>query len=90
MRAYLESIILEQINRAEELKKKIHYPLKYPELSGLAERCTLILDEQINILRELKRELQSRENCDIRDIFREVRLCILEISLLEYYGIPPL
>ena len=90
MRAYLESIILEQINRAEELKKKIHYPLKYPELSGLAERCTLILDEQINILRELKRELQSRENCDIRDIFREVRLCIWEISLLEYYGIPPL
>jgi len=40
MKGYLESLIVEQMNRSLTLKKLIHYPLEYSELTGLAERCT--------------------------------------------------
>jgi len=90
MKDYLESLIVEQINRALALKKKIHYPLDYSELTGLAERCTSILDSQILVLKELQKELKNREENDLRDIFREMRVCTRATAWIEYYGIPAL
>jgi len=90
MKDYLESLVVEQINRALALKKLIHYPLEYSELSGLAERCTEILDSQVLMLKELQKELHNREENDLRDIFREMRVCARYISSVEYFGIPAL
>jgi hypothetical protein len=90
MKDYLEALIVEQINRALTLKKLICYPLKYSELAGLAERCTLILDGRIHFLRDLQKELENRAEDDLRDIFRDMRTCAREIAWVEYYGIPSL
>ncbi len=90
MKDYFESLIVEQVNRALVLKNLIHYPLKYPELTGLAQRSTSILDEQIETLNMLRAELRRREEDDIRDIFREVRRSGEFISAVEYYGISAL
>jgi hypothetical protein len=90
MKEYLESLIVEQINRALTLKELIQYPIQYPELTGLAERCTSILDNQIELLKELRAVLQRREENDIRDIFRDIRICARYISSVEYFGIPAL
>jgi hypothetical protein len=87
---YLEAIVVEQINRSLALKNFIRYPLQYSELAGLAERCTRILDDQIRNLKELESMIETREENDLRDIFRDVRVCGMEIALVEYYGIPPL
>lgn len=90
MKKYLESLIAEQINRALTLKELIHYPIQYPELTGLAERCTNVLDNQIELLKELRTVLHHREESDIRDIFRDIRICARYISSVEYFGIPAL
>lgn len=90
MKKYLESLIVEQINRALTLKELIQYPIQYPELTGLAERCTNILDSQIELLKELRTVLRHREESDIRDIFRDIRICARYISSVEYFGIPAL
>jgi hypothetical protein len=90
MKDYLESLVVEQINRALALKKLIHYPLAFSELTGLAERCTMILDSRIEILRELQRDTRDRKENDLRDIFRDMRSLTRDVSWVEYYGIPPL
>src|SRR5437773_4290469 len=90
MKEYLESLIVEQINRGLVLKNLIRYPLKYPELTGLAQRSTSTLDDQISALNMLRAELRLRDDNDVRDIFREVRRCGEFISAVEYYGISAL
>ncbi len=90
MKEYLNAVIVEQTNRALALKKFIKYPLQYPELAGLAERCTRILDDQIRNLEELSTMLRGRDEDDLRDIFRDARFGGMDIALVEYYGIPPL
>jgi hypothetical protein len=90
MKDYLEALITEQINRSLTLIKLIVYPLKYSELGGLAERCKIILDNRSQFLKVLRQELKKREEDDLRDIFRDIRICTRDIALVEYYGIPAL
>jgi hypothetical protein len=90
MKHYLESLIVEEINRALALKALIPYPLKYPELNGLATRSTSILDDQIQLLETLRSELHERNEEDLRDIFRDLRVCSDSVSLVEYFGIAAL
>lgn len=87
MKQYLKSVIAEQINRGKCLKTLIPHPLKYPELNSLATRCSMIIDQNIHILDTLLSILEGREDEDIRDIFRDFRTCVQELSLVEYYGI---
>lgn len=88
MQEYLSSLISEQINRALSLKKLIPHPIVFPELLGLAERCTRMLGDLISTLESLKSELEA--GGDTRDIFRDFRTCVRELSTVEYYGIPAL
>ena len=90
MKKYLNAIISEQINRGLSLKKLIPHPLKYPELSSLADRCGRKIDENNSYLKYLQNELEGREEGDIRDIFRGFRRCTRELELIEYYGISAL
>lgn len=90
MKEYFERLIEGETNRALVLKSLIRYPLKYPELTGLAQRSTSILDEQVQMLDVLRGEVRRREDRDIRDIFRETRRCGEIISAVEYYGISAL
>jgi hypothetical protein len=87
---YLQSIVGEQISRAIALKEFIPKPLQYSELTGLAERCTHILNEQADFLRALSGEIGNREEDDLHDLFREARVATWEITLVEYYGLPAL
>jgi len=89
MKDYLKAIILEQIDRSLCLKNLIH-PVKYQELSGLAERCTNIIDSITQKLRSLLAELENREEDDIRDILRKMRRRVREIEMVESYGISAL
>ena len=89
MKDYLKAIILEQMNRAFCLKNLIH-PVQYQELSGLAERCTNIIDSITHKLRLLLEELKNRDEDDIRDILRDVRRRVREIEMVESYGISAL
>lgn len=90
MKDYLNAIILEQINRGLSLKKLIPHPLRYPELSPLADRCSRKIDENNSYLRYLQKELEDRDKEDIRDIFRGFRRCTRELELVEYFGISAL
>jgi hypothetical protein len=90
MKDYLKSLIKEQINRGLCLKELIRHPLEYPVLSGLAERCKMIIDTNIEQLRFLLEELETRDENDIRDLFRETRVCARAIELVEYFGISAL
>ena len=90
MKDHLDSLIVDQINRALSLKKLIPYPMAYTTLSGVAERCNTMLEDQIKILEATRRELYDREDNDIRDIFRQMKICARDISEVESYGIPPL
>jgi len=90
MKNYLESLIVEEVNRSLTLKDLIHFHLKYPELNGLATRSIDILDEQIQLLNTLRAELRTRDAEDLRDIFRDLRVCSDSVSLVEYYGIAAL
>jgi hypothetical protein len=90
MKDYLRSLIQEQINRGLCLKELIHHPRESQVLSGLAERCKLIIDNNVQELRFLLRELQEREEDDVRDIFRETRACTRAIERVEYFGISAL
>ena len=71
-RDYIQANIEEQITRAIYLKSLIRHPAEYPEILGLADRCSRILDENINQLRFLLRELSSRSEDDIRDVFEDL------------------
>jgi len=90
MKDYLKSLIQEQINRGLCLKELIRRPLEYPVLSGLAERCKMIIDTNIEQLKFLFEELEKRDENDIRDLFREIRVCARAIELVEYFGISAL
>jgi hypothetical protein len=90
MKDYLKSLIEEQINRGLCLKEMIHRPREYQAFSGLIERCKLIIDTNIQQLKFLLEELQQREENDLRDIFREIRVCARSIELVEYFGISAL
>jgi hypothetical protein len=90
MREYCRALIKEHINRGLCLKELIHRPRTYPELLGLAERCGNIIDNNIAELNFLLNELQSRDENDVRDIFRDVRLCSRELDRVEYFGISAL
>jgi hypothetical protein len=90
MKEYLRSLIQEQINRGLCLKELIRRPLEYPVLSGLAERCKLLIDRNIDQLNFLLEELKEREESDVRNVFREIRVCARAIELVEYFGISAL
>jgi hypothetical protein len=90
MKDYFRALILEQINRGLCLKKLIPHPLKYAELSSLADRCGRIIDETIGQLKFLLVELPKRDENDTRDIFRGIRRCAQNIELVEYFGISAL
>jgi len=90
MKGYFKAIILEQIDRGLCLKKLIPHPLKYAELSSLADRCGRIIDDTIEQLKFLLEELGKREENDTRDIFRGIRRSAQNIELVEYFGISAL
>lgn len=91
MKGYLRALIEEQINRGFYLKTLIPHPLKYSELSSLADRCSRMIDDNIEQLRYLLRQLdQRRDSDDVRDIYRGLRTCARFIELIEYFGISAL
>jgi len=90
MKDYFKAIILEQINRGLRLKELVPHPLRYAELSSLADRCSRIIDANIQQLTFLLKELDKRDENDTRDIFRGIRRCAREIELVEYFGISAL
>jgi hypothetical protein len=90
MKRYLKAIITEQVNRGLCLKKLIEYPLKFSNLSGLAQRCENIIDSNIARLEMLSEELGKRDEDDVRDILRRIRRNIREIEMVEYFGISAL
>lgn len=90
MKEYLKAAILEQINRGLYLKKLIPHPLKYTELSSLADRCGRIIDDNVQQLKYFLQELDKRNENDTRDIYRGFRICARYIELIEYFGISAL
>ena len=90
MKDYLRGIIYEQINRGLSLKDIVNHPLEYTELESLADRCSRIIDSNIQYLRYLQKELEKRDEDDTRDILRSVKGCIREVDLVEYFGISAL
>lgn len=90
MKTYLRGAISEQINRGLYLKGLIPRPVTHAELLGLVERCTKTIDENIALLRFIFEELVHRQENDIRDIYRQFRMCTRNIGLVENYGIPAL
>ncbi len=90
MKGYFKAIILEQINRGLCLKELIPHPLKFSELSSLADRCGRIIDTNIQQLKFLLKELDKRDENDTRDIFRGIRRCARDIEQVEYFGISAL
>jgi len=85
--SYLQSVICEEVERAKFLKNQIVFPLIYPELSGLANRCVSILDVQIISLENLSKNL---ENYVEKSAWRLVRAAHRKIEMTEQWGIPPL
>jgi hypothetical protein len=79
----------EQIERSMYLKSLIPRKI-YPELTGLADRCSRILDSNITYLRFLLRALKASEGEDIRDLYRSFRVAYREIETVESFGIPAL
>jgi hypothetical protein len=50
----------------------------------------MIIDTNIEQLKFLSEELEKRDENDIRDLFREIRVCARAIELVEYFGISAL
>jgi len=84
---FLASILNEEIERATFLKNQIKFPLSYPELAGLANRCINNFNSQINILQDIQK---NPEKYSERSIWRWVRTAHRNIEMTEKYGIPPL
>lgn len=89
IRGYLASHVKEQIERSLYLKSLIPRKI-YPELLGLADRCSRILNDNIEYLRYLLMELELRNSGDVRDIYRSFRASYRGIETVEYFGIPAL
>lgn len=88
---YLKAHIKEQIERSLYLKSLIPRPIHYAELTGLVDRCSRILDDNIKFLRYLLNELEMRDDeDDIRDLYRSFRVAYRNIETIEYFGIPAL
>lgn len=87
MNSYLISIIHECIERSEFLKTKIEFPLEYSELTGLANRCVKILNDQTYFLNNI---LEQKNNYSERSAWRNTRECIRIIEIIEKWGIPAL
>lgn len=87
MNTYLIAIITETIERAEYLKTKIKLPLEYPELTGLANRCIKILNDQIFYLKKI---IEAQDEYPERSAWRNTRDCIRNIEMIEKWGIPAL
>jgi hypothetical protein len=81
--------VKEQIERALYLKSLIPRNV-YPELTALADRCSRILDENIEYLRFLLNQLKLRNAEDVRDVYRSFRVAYRDIETVEYFGIPAL
>ncbi len=88
-RDYLEHLIVEQKCRALTLKDLIELPAKSSYLLQLVERCTALLDAEIESLDELRNSLYD-ETTDFRQVRRKIRMIIKQISVVESYGIPSL
>jgi len=84
---FLSSLLNEEIERANFLKNKIKFPLTYPELTGLANRCLNNFDSQIELLENIRK---NEEQYTERSIWRWVRSAHRTIEMTEKYGIPPL
>jgi len=89
-KSYLKANIIEAIERAKYLKNLIHRPIEYPEIIGLVEKCSSILDGNILYLNEMIDKVKEREENDIRDLFRSYRQSFRAIRTIEYFGIPAL
>lgn len=50
----------------------------------------MIIDTNIEQLKFLFEELEKRDENDVRDLFREIRVCARAIELVEYFGISAL
>lgn len=90
MKEYLKTAIMEQISRGFYLRKLIPHPLKYVELQSLADRCSRMLDQNIEELKYLLQEPDRRGQSDLRDIYRGFRDCARYIELVECFGISAL
>ena len=90
MKEYLKTAIMEQISRALYLKKLIPHPSKFVELESLADRCSRMIDDNVEELKYLLHEISKRDENDVRDIYRGFRTCARYIELIEYYGISAL
>lgn len=90
MKEYLFGLLVELQNRCIYLRSLIPHPLKFPELLGLADRCTRIIEETTEYLLFLKEELEKRNEEDISDIFRSYRMHVREMEQIEKYGITAL
>ena len=85
----IKAIIIEQINRGYNLKNLIDDNLD-SLLDNLIEKCRSLIDDTINYLNFLLDELENNQNFDIRNLFRDVRICIILLKELEYFGISAL
>ena len=88
MKEYLQNLIKEQINRGYVLKGLVPHPISYSEFTSLAERCSMLIDQYIGLLRTLQPMLQKTDDDeDIRYIFREYRRCVRDLEEIEHSGI---
>lgn len=85
----VRAIIIEQKNRANNLLNLIDGNID-SLLDHLIEKCTFLLEDTIDYLDFLLNELDNNLDVDIRNLFRDVRICIILLKELEYYGISAL
>ncbi len=88
-RKNIKAIIIEQINRGNKLKNLINGNLD-SLLDNLINKCIFLINETLDYLNFLLDELENNQNVDIRNSFRDVRICIILLKELEYYGISAL
>ncbi len=82
----IKAIIIEQINRGYNLKNLIDYNLD-SLLDNLIEKCNFLINDTIDYLNFLLNELENNQNVDLRNLFRDVRICIILLKEIEYFGI---
>lgn len=85
----IRAIIIEQKNRGYNLLNLIDGNID-SLLDNLIEKCTFLLKNTIDYLDFLLDELDNNQNADVRNLFRDVRICIIILKELEYYGISAL
>lgn len=88
MEDYLKATIDEEIHKGLLLKDLIEKPLKFQELQPLADRCERIIDENVEVLRNLLSLIENGES--LRFILRQYRKCRRNIQAIEHFGISAL